>query len=77
MTTNIYNHDLQDALHVRAGRPDGDQDGAARRRLHGLRPLPGQGAVDQIWVLEFELLPPDARKLQEHLRRGLSRDTCW
>ena len=32
---------------------------------------------DQIWVLEFELLPPDARKLQEHLRRGLPRDTRW
>ena len=33
----------EDDVHLRAGRPDRDQDGAAGRRLHRLRPLLGEG----------------------------------
>ena len=35
----------EDDVHLRAGRPDRDQDGAAGRRLHRLRPLLGEGEV--------------------------------
>ena len=80
---------VQDDVHVRAGRPDRDEDGAARRCLHRLRPLPGQGCYPKkklakesfdlyIWLFgSSHVYLADAWKLQEHLRRGLPRDSRW
>ena len=50
------NYAFQDDVHVRAGRPDGDTNGAAGRRLHRLGPLPGQGAAINYTRL-FYLVP--------------------
>ena len=91
---HVIDYDWQeDDVHLRAGRPDRDQDGAAGRRLHRLRPLLGEGEVvlfpwggtGSIWhfyVLATYLFLrflscPDARKLQEYLGRSISWDPRW